>query len=259
MKNVSETLSCLLLQIDIVWQQPDRNLAQITSKIVDVRNVDLIVLPELFSTGFCFDIHLAETMTGPTIKWMQKIAKKTGAHLMGSIIIKENTSVYNRMLLVSPNSNIQYYDKKHLFGYGGENRFFTSGNKIEIFNLKGWKIKPIICYDLRFPVSVRNVENYDLLICVANWPDKRINAWDILLKARAIENQCYVIGVNRVGEDANRLKYIGHSVAIDPLGASLIEISEKEKTLNATLFKKEISEIRNSFPFLDDRDSFEIT
>ncbi len=258
MKNVSETLSCLLLQIDLLWQQPDQNLVRIASKIADTKNVDLIVLPELFSTGFCFDTHLAETMTGPTVKWMEKMAAQTGTHLMGSIMIKEDTNVYNRMLLVSSNGTIQYYDKKHLFAYGGENRCFTSGNEIKIFDINGWKIKPIICYDLRFPVAIRNVEDYDLLVCVANWPDKRVSAWDTLLKARAIENQCYVIGVNRVGKDENQLTYIGHSITIDPLGNSLTEISEKEALLKATLFKKEVTQTRDRFPFLDDRDLFSI-
>ncbi len=256
MKKTFAKLHCTLLQSTILWQQPKANLLKFEREIEAISNSDLIILPELFNTGFCFDTHLAETMDGTTVQWMQKMAKKSQCALMGSIMIIENDAIYNRMLLVTPTGEIQHYDKLHLFAYGNEDKYFKKGTKIVIFELNGWRIKPIICYDLRFPVAARNTESYDILICVANWPNTRVDAWDTLLKARAIENQSYTIGVNRVGIDANNLTYIGHSNGYDPLGKPLLETTENETTQHLILEKETIQTIRKKFPFLDDRDEF---
>ncbi len=251
-------LHCTLVQSTILWQQPESNLLKFEQQIEAITDTDLIILPELFNTGFCFDTHLAETMNGTTVQWMQKLAKKSNSALMGSIMILENDAVYNRMLLVATSGKIQYYDKLHLFAYGNEDKYFKKGDKTVVFELNGWRIKPIICYDLRFPVAARNTKNYDVLICVANWPHTRIEAWDTLLKARAIENQSYTIGVNRVGTDANNLTYIGHSNGYDPLGKPLLKTTSNETTQHLILEKETILSIRKKFPFLDDRDDFKL-
>ena len=251
-------LNCALIQTDIIWEDPEKNLAHFEIEILKLTNCDLIILPELFSTGFSMNITYAEPMDGNTVNWMLAVAKKHQTNLMGSVMILEGSKVYNRMVLAEANGNIQYYDKRHLFGMGNENKHFTRGTTTEIFDFKGWKIKPIICYDLRFPVTARNVEDYDVLICVANWPHTRIDAWDTLLKARAIENQCYVFGVNRVGVDASDLNYIGHSNVYNPMGVRLLEVSEETAVLNLTIDKKEIELVREQLPFLEDRDEFEL-
>ncbi|WP_010182017.1 nitrilase-related carbon-nitrogen hydrolase [Aquimarina agarilytica] len=256
MTKANSKLHCVLVQSPILWQQPESNLLKFEQEIETITNTDLIILPELFNTGFCFDTHLAETMDGTTVQWMQKMAKKSQSALMGSIMILDNDAVYNRMLLVAPSGEIQHYDKLHLFAYGNEDKYFKKGDKTVIFELNTWRIKPIICYDLRFPVSARNTEDYDALICVANWPHTRIEAWDTLLKARAIENQSYTIGVNRVGTDATNLTYIGHSNGYDPLGKPLLETSRNETMLHLILEKETILSIRKKFPFLNDRDEF---
>ncbi|WP_316928964.1 nitrilase-related carbon-nitrogen hydrolase [Aquimarina agarivorans] len=177
---------------------------------------------------------------------------------MGSVMISENGAIYNRMLLVTPSGEIQYYDKRHLFAYANEDKHFKKGTTNTIFKLAGWKIKPIICYDLRFPVAARNIEDYDLLICVANWPNTRIEAWDTLLKARSIENLCYTIGVNRTGADANNLKYIGHSNCYDPLGKRLLPVYENQDVISVVIDKNKVQNIREKLPFLADRDHFKI-
>ena len=258
MKKNSKTLHCTLVQQDILWQQPKANLNKLEAQFESLSDTDLIILPELFNTGFCFDTHLAETMNDTTVQWMQQIAKQKKCALMGSIMILENDTIHNRMLLVTQDGKIQHYNKRHLFAYGNEDLHFKKGNETVIFELNDWKIKPIICYDLRFPVTIRNTENYDLLVCVANWPTARIEAWDTLLKARAIENQSYVIGVNRVGIDANNLKYNGHSNCYDPLGKQLLNSNENEITLSLSITKETISTIRKKLPFLNDRDGFKL-
>jgi omega-amidase len=252
-------LKTAILQIDVIWENPEENKKKLETKINSItESIDLIILPEMFTTGFTMrPIALAETMNGATISWLRNIAKSKNCALTGSLIIKENNNFYNRMVFVFPNQKIQYYDKKYLFTLAGEDQIYTSGNEKVLVNYKDWKICLQICYDLRFPVFSRNTDNYDLLIYVANWPKTRINAWDILLKARAVENLSYVIGVNRIGIDNNDLEYMGHSQIIDELGYFVISPTDKEDVFIATLDKNKMLETRNKLNFLKDRDVFE--
>jgi omega-amidase len=247
-----------LLQTSLHWEDPKTNRNQFEKMINSmVESVDLIVLPEMFSTGFTMNpFEVAETMQGETVQWMQTIAKAKKSAILGSLIIQENNHFYNRLVFVYPSGELVKYDKKHLFTIAGEDKVYTAGHEKIIIDYNGFKICPLICYDLRFPVFSRNVEEYDLLVYVANWPKPRINAWDILLKARAIENQCFVIGVNRIGKDSNQLDYIGHSQAIDFLGNSIIEPQENEGVFIVTLNKNELLSTRKKLDFLSDRDAF---
>jgi len=195
-------ISVSIIQSDIIWEDRLSNLENYQNKINQIESTDLIVLPEMFTTGFSMNPKdISETMSGETIQWMKANASKMNSAICGSIIIEEDDKYFNRFIWVNPDGSIHHYDKKHLFSFAGEDKNYTSGNNKLIIEYKGWKICPLICYDLRFPVWSRNSEGYDLLIYVANWPDKRKLAWKTLLTARAIENQCYVIGVNRVGKD----------------------------------------------------------
>ncbi len=233
-------MNIALIQTSIVWENPNQNLKNLEQKINAIsESVDLIVLPEMFTTGFTMNPkNVAETMNGETISWLKAISKKKNFAITGSIIITEKGNYYNRLVFIFPSGEIQHYDKKHLFTLAGEDKVYTSGKDKLIFVYKGYKICPLICYDLRFPVFARNVEDYDILIYVANWPKPRINAWDILLKARAVENFCYTIGVNRVGEDFNKHEYIGHSQVIDFFGNYIIEPQELEDVYTINLDKK---------------------
>ena len=254
-------LKIALLQADLVWQNATQNRKQFSKKINSIReHVDLIVLPEMFTTGFSMQPQkIAENMQGETVKWMQQLASEKDAAIVGSIIIFEDNKYYNRFLFVHPSGEINQYDKRHLFTLAREDDAYTSGNKKLIVNYNGWKICPLICYDLRFPVWARNTEDYDALLYVANWPKPRIAAWDTLLKARSIENMCYSIGVNRVGIDANKLEYSGHSVAYDCLGKKLTHIKTNQEDMAiVTLSKKHIKDVRAKLNFLNDKDSFKI-
>lgn len=265
MENV---LNVSIIQSDIIWENPNQNLINLSDKIEAISNdVDLIVLQEMFTTGYTLNVgSMSETMAGDTVNWMLKKAKDKNALIMGSIIIEElatdkmkNRNYYNRLLVAFPNGEIQHYDKRHLFSYAGENKVFTSGKKRTIIIYKGWKLLPLICYDLRFPVWARNTEEYDVLIYIANWPQTRISAWDTLLKARAIENLCYVVGTNRLGTDGNNLEYIGHSAIFDTMGHTILEFDEnQEATKTVVLNKNHIENSRNKFGFLNDKDEFEI-
>ena len=202
---------------------------------------------------------VAETMQGETVSWMKSIASKKQAAITGSLIIKENDNYYNRLLFVHPNGEINSYDKRHTFTLAGEDKVYTAGTKKLIVAFKGWSICPLICYDLRFPVWARNTENYDLLIYMANWPITRIKAWETLLKARAIENMCFTIGVNRIGIDANDYKYSGNSIIVDFLGEEISNLQpNKEGFIYYTINKKEQNNVRNKLDFLNDRDTFKI-
>lgn len=249
-----------LIQTNIIWENPFENRKNLEEKIKALNeSVDLIVLQEMFTTGFTMHPNLvAETMEGVTILWMKKIAKAKNCAITGSLVITENNNFYNRMVFVFPNGEIQYYDKKHLFTLAGEDKIYTSGKEKTIVNYKDFKICLQVCYDLRFPVFSRNTENYDLLIYVASWPKVRTNAWDILLKARAVENLSYVIGVNRIGTDDNDFEYIGHSQIIDELGNVIIKPIENEGVFIATLNKDKMHETRNKLNFLNDRDVFNL-
>lgn len=250
-----------LIQAPLQWEDPAANRTYFENSFSNLEpDTDLIVLPEMFTTGFTMNPHtLSETMDGQTVNWMKSHAKEQQCAITGSLIIRENDKFFNRLLFVHPTGDLHLYDKRHLFSLAGEDKVFTKGETKLIVEYMGWKICLLICYDLRFPVFSRNVENYDLIVYVANWPQARTSAWDVLLKARAIENMCYVIGVNRIGSDANEIPYIGHSQIIDELGNIIIDAKENEGLFNATLDKEQLYETRNKLAFLDDRDSFTLT
>lgn len=254
-------LNIALLQTDLSWENPQKNLFNFSSQIAQINNdIDLIVLPEMFTTGFSMNASkLAEEVNGKSVNWMKAIAKKKNCAVVGSIITVEENQYYNRLFFVFPSGVFVYYDKKHTFTLAKENETYTSGNEKLIVEYKGWKICPLICYDLRFPVWSRNSENYDILIYIASWPKKRINAWDALLKARAIENMSYTIGVNRIGKDGNNYEYTGHSILFDCLGNALTKEQNKAAEVILVYIEKNTQEeIRENLGFLNDRDIFEI-
>ena len=259
---MESNLCIALIQADLVWENATENKNRFLEKINTLKSsVDLIVLPEMFTTGFSMNPQkLAETMSGKTVLWMQQIAKTKKIAIVGSIIIKEADNFFNRTLFVHPTGEIETYDKRHAFTLAGEHKEYTSGVSKLIVTYKGWKICPLICYDLRFPVWSRNIEFYDVLIYGANWPKPRIDAWKALLKARAIENMSYCIGVNRVGIDANGYEYSGNSIAIDSLGKEMTPVCEHEESIiYADLNKENLLEVRNKLRFLNDKDDFVIT
>jgi len=255
-----------IIQSELIWENPTANRNYFDEKINAItEKVDLIVLPEMFTTGFTMNSKtIAETMDGETILLIKSLAKAKNTAITGSLVIEENNNFYNRLVFVFPSGEIQFYDKRHLFTLAGEDKVYTSGKEKLIVEYQGWKICPLICYDLRFPVFSRNVEDYEVLIYVANWPKTRINAWDILLKARAVENMCYTIGVNRIGYDEpvrrgeNNFEYVGHSQAVDSLGNSVLEPQEIEGVFVVELNKENLLETRKKLGFLNDRDSFEL-
>jgi predicted amidohydrolase len=255
-------LKIALVQTSIVWENAELNRQLFSEKIAEINElVDIIILPEMFTTGFSMQPQkIGEKMQGETVKWMQKTALENNCAIAGSIVILEEGNYYNRFLFVHPSGEINQYNKRHLFTLAGEDNVYTSGNKKVMITFKGWKICLLICYDLRFPVWARNVENYDVLLYVANWPKPRISAWDTLLKARSIENMCYTIGVNRVGTDANNLLYSGHSAVYDCLGEKCSNLKPNvEEIAIVTLQKSHILEVRNKLNFLNDKDIFKIT
>jgi omega-amidase len=252
-------LKVALIQSNLVWENPEQNRINFTNKISAIlESIDLIVLPEMFTSGFTMNpTTVAETMTGDTISWMQKLANLKKSAITGSIVIEENDHYYNRLLFIFPSGKIDYYDKKHTFTLAGEHKAYQAGSNLITVSYLGWKICPLVCYDLRFPVWSRNTNDYDVLLYVANWPKIRIAAWDTLLKARAIENMTYSIGVNRVGLDGNKHEYSGNSGAYDVLGKRMDTIpTEQEATEIITLKKKHISKYRDKLGFLKDRDLF---
>ncbi len=249
-----------LIQSNLIWENPKANRDIFENKINEINgSVDLIVLPEMFTTGFTMNPNaVAESMQGETVLWMQSLAKAKKTAITGSVVIEESGNFYNRMLFVFPSGEIEHYDKRHLFTLAGEEKVYTAGNKKLIVDYLGWKICPMVCYDLRFPVFSRNVENYDLLLYVASWPEKRIQAWDTLLKARAIENMSYVVAVNRVGVDDNQHQYVGHSQVIGFLGNYELEPQETENVFVIRLDRDKMLSARNSFGFLNDKDAFQL-
>ncbi len=257
---MKETLNIALIQSDLAWENPVQNRLMFTQKIEEIsQKTDLIILPEMFNTGFTMNAaEVAETMDGDTVKWLGKMAKEKHCAIAGSMIVKEGGSYYNRLIFMFPNGVCQSYDKHQLFTLAKEQEVFTAGQEEVIIEYEGWKIKLQVCYDLRFPVWARNTSEYDVLLYVASWPKPRINAWDTLLQARAIENMCYCIGVNRVGIDGKGYEYNGHTGVYDVLGNSVLEENpiEEEAILYAMLDKSHIIETREKLPFLDDRDQF---
>lgn len=246
-----------LVQTSLIWENAEANRKNLSRLVDEFDDTDIIILPEMFSTGFTMKPEaVAETMDGPSVDWMRNIAYSNNCAVTGSLVVKEAGKYYNRLLFVFPDGTVQHYNKRHLFTLAGEHKQYTTGKERLLVKYKGWKICPLVCYDLRFPVYSRNTEDYDLLLYVANWPRPRILAWDTLLKARAIENMCYVAGVNRVGEDSNGHNYPGHSQVVDFLGKEVLKPSVEEGLLNVTLNKSALEESRNKFGFLNDRDRF---
>jgi predicted amidohydrolase len=259
------SLSVSLIQTDLYWEDKKQNLSMLERKIMGIsEKTNLVILPEMFSTGFSMKPQdLAETMEGETLNWMKRIAVSQKIILTGSIIIKDNGHYFNRLIWMLPNGNYGFYDKRHLFAYAGEDQHYTSGNKRLITSVNGWKINLQICYDLRFPVWARQQSSdespeFDLLIYVANWPERRNHAWKTLLTARAIENQCYVIGVNRVGKDGNQINHSGDSMLIDPIGSVLFTNQQEELIQSFELKKDALNDTRSQFPFWKDADQFKI-
>ncbi|WP_299487367.1 amidohydrolase [uncultured Allomuricauda sp.] len=254
---MNQKLNLALIQSPLIWENPGANRTMFSEKIEAIsREVDLIVLPEMFTTGFTMNPGHIDVNEGiRTIEWMQKKAKEKDIAIVGSIAFFEDGKNYNRLVFVHPNGEFQSYDKRHTFTLAGEHKVYKAGDSKLTIDYKGFKLFPLICYDLRFPVWARNVENYDALLYVANWPTPRIQAWDTLLKARAIENMAYCIGVNRVGSDGLGYEYSGHSAVYDVLG-NQVAYSEKEEVVYATLDKEHIISTREKLKFLDDRDAF---
>ncbi|MCM5662045.1 amidohydrolase [Galbibacter mesophilus] len=253
---MSKSLKIAAIQTPLIWEDPQANREMLQQKIKEIEGVDLIVLPEMFTSGFTMNASaVAEDSNGKTLPWLKKLASQRNSAITGSVAFKEDGKYFNRMFFVTPSSEVFTYDKRHTFTLAGEDKVYTVGKEKTIVNYKGWALCLQVCYDLRFPVFARNVEDYDALIYVANWPNKRVNAWDVLLKARAIENMSYCIGVNRIGLDGNDFEYTGHSAIYDPLGATVV-YSEQEETLYAELDKNLIEKYRNGLKFLSDRDAF---
>jgi omega-amidase len=294
------TLTITTIQTNLFWEDKTANLQLFEQKIRNLQQkTEVVVLPEMFSTGFSMQPEkLAETMGGPTVAWMKKLSAEKRIIITGSVIIEEEGNYYNRLVWMLPNGQYGYYDKRHLFAYAQEDQHYTPGNKRLIASVKGWKINLLVCYDLRFPVWSRQQQfmasttlsdaiwqadastpsaegtaqpadiptspvasspEYDLLIYVANWPERRNHAWKTLLQARAIENQCYVVGVNRVGKDGNDIYHSGDSMIIDALGSVLYTKPHDEDVFTITLQKEALEETRNKLPFLKDADRFIIT
>ena len=246
------------VQSIIHWENKAANLAHFARQIQQLSGqTDLVVLPEMFTTGFSMNPEfLAEPMNGDTMNWMKAQAALLQAVVTGSFIAEEDGRYYNRLVWMFPNGDYEIYDKRHLFTLAQEDKHYEAGQKKLIVEWKGWKICPLICYDLRFPVWARNVEHYDLLLFTANWPSMRSQAWKTLLEARAIENQCFVVGVNRVGEDGNGLPYTGDSSIIDYSGKVLLRTTDIEQIATVTLSKSEMTTFRQKLNFLDDKDLF---
>ena len=256
-----ENLKITIFQGYLFWENIDKNLQNISLRLGGIREkTDLIILPEMFNTGFSMDAgRLAETVEGKTMQWMRATAAKYGCAVTGSIIIKEDGKYYNRLIWITAEGVYHYYNKRHLFAMGKEDQTYTAGTKKLIVELKGWKICPVICYDLRFPVWLRNVDNaYDILIVVANWPEKRALHWRTLIPARAVENQAYVIGVNRVGHDGNEVYHSGDSTCISPNGDVVYYKRDEEDVYTFTITPDELTRVRRAMPFLRDADKFEI-
>lgn len=277
-------LTITLIQPDLRWEDKAANLRHFETLIGEIReNTQLVILPEMFSTGFSMRPEaLAERMDGPTIAWMKEIAAGKKVILTGSLIIEEKGRYFNRLVWMLPNGRYGIYDKRHRFAYAGEDQQYTAGHKRLIASVNGWRVNLLVCYDLRFPVWSRQqlqeplepppagqtvpLKNpgsapepeFDLLVYVANWPQRRSHAWKTLLQARAIENQTYVVGVNRIGNDGNDINHSGDSMIVDPLGEILYQAGDKESIFTLTLQREKLEEVRTRFPFWKDADSFTI-
>ena len=250
-----------LVQTDLVWEDPAANCAQLEERLADLTGKTVVVvLPEMFATGFSMSPTGAEIGRGPVLQWMQVQATRLGALMIGSLKVKQQNSFLNRLYAVHPDGSFVSYDKRHLFRMGAENEFYQAGDKQVIVSYKGWNLAVFICYDLRFPVWSRNVGMaYDAAIYVANWPAPRANAWRTLLQARAIENLAYVVGVNRVGTDANNLSYAGDSLLVDFKGGLQLDLQAKDQILTSELSAVDLADFRAKFPAHLDADLFSLS
>lgn len=263
-------LTFTLIQTNLHWEDKAANMQMLEEKINSIQHpTQIIVLPEMFNTGFSMKPEeLAEAMNGPTVEWMKKIAAEKRVIVTGSLMVRHvaedgSTQYLNRLIWMLPNGQHGVYDKRHLFAYADEDKHYTAGTKRLIASVNGWKINLMVCYDLRFPVWARqqttnDEPEFDVLIYVANWPERRVHAWKALLTARAIENQSYVIGVNRTGNDGNNIYHSGSSMVIDAMGEVLYEKEHDEDVFTITLSKEKLEEIRHKLPFLKDGDAFSI-
>jgi omega-amidase len=252
------TLNVSIVQSELHWHDAERNLAAFSKILAEkVTRTDLIVLPEMFTTGFTMHAQEnAERMDGRAVRWMADKAAETGAALCGSLIIKDGDNFYNRFILMRPDGSLEHYDKRHRFRLAGEHEHYSAGSTLATICVNGWRIRPMVCYDLRFPVWSRNRGDYDLLIYTANWPARRHLAWETLVRARAIENLAFVAAVNRIGTDGNEIPYNGGSAIIDYLGDYLVEPSTNAGVWSATLDKASLEKFREKFPFHLDADQF---
>ena len=268
------TLTITTIQTNLHWENKQANLLLLEDRLRNLeQKTEIVVLPEMFSTGFSMRPQdLAETMEGETVMWMKEMAAEYRIVLTGSIIIEEEGKFFNRLIWMLPNGQSAHYDKRHLFAFAGEDKFYSPGNKRLIAQVKGWKINLQVCYDLRFPVwgrqqlqttattstGAEQSLEYDILLYVANWPQRRSHAWKTLLCARAIENQSYVVGVNRVGKDGNDIYHSGNSMVVDPLGEVMYHMADEEDSFTITLQKEHLETVRTKFPFWKDADDFNL-
>jgi len=253
-------LNITIVQAELHWHSAAENLAQFEAVIAALESsTDVIVLPEMFTTGFTMDAAgNAEEMDGRSVNWMRQVSAESSAAVCGSLIIRERSRFYNRFIFMKPDGSFDYYDKRHLFRLANEQQHYSPGSELITIQWQGFRIRPMVCYDLRFPVWSRNRDGYDLLIYVANWPSRRHLAWETLLRARAIENLAYVAGVNRTGADGNDLPYSGGSAIIDYLGNELASLANQVGTADVTLDLEELRDFRVKFAFDKDADPFSL-
>ena len=254
------SLRCLLVQTQLFWADAEANRDHLqTIARNQAVDCDLVVFPETFTSGFLGDAGAEpETMEGTTLEWMKALAVELDSVICGSAAISVAEGTANRFLWVQPDGDVQFYDKRHLFSFAGENKRYIAGTERKVFHYRGWRICPQVCYDLRFPAWCRNRDDYDALLFVANWPEPRTAAWTALLRARAIENQCFVIGVNRSGKDPRGLEYIGGSAIYDPLGEPVLDLGTKEGSECATIDLERVKSVRTQLPFQQDADNFKL-
>jgi len=255
-----QNLNCLLIQTGLFWADAQANRDKLEAIVcAGGGGCDIAVFPETFTSGFLGDTpDNLENMDGPTLAWMKQLSGELDCVLCGSVAIAAKNGTVNRLLWVQPDGVVQYYDKRHLFAFGGENERYVAGTERKVFHYRGWRICPQICYDLRFPAWCRNRDDYDALLFVANWPEPRTPAWTALLRARAIENQCYVVAVNRSGSDPRGLEYAGASAVYDPLGETVLDMGAAEGSGLATIELQRVVQVRSDLPFQPDADNFRL-
>jgi omega-amidase len=253
-------LTLSILQTTLHWHDAAANRAHFDSLIADIdTKTDLIVLPEMFTTGFTMEAAAhAETMDGESVAWMKLVAQDFQTTLCGSLIIEDGGRHFNRLIWATPDGECRHYDKRHLFRMAGEHEHFGAGTDRPVFEMEGWRVLPLVCYDLRFPVWSRGANEFDLMVVIANWPASRRSAWQVLLPARAVENQCFVAGVNRIGDDGNDIRYSGDSVVVDYLGNTVVNCGEEARTETVSLSGAKLERYREKFPAYLDADRFSI-